>query len=195
MVWGLMIPAGIKRMWFTEDPWPPIVAAGLAAVFFLFNWVRSGKTNALLIGVVCLTAMVGIFFLEQAIVTEPERIEQLVVQLADSVVAGDTDQALSYISKQSRELGSMVAGAMLAVTIEDDLSITDTTVEMLAQGSRAKIRFRANGTVNVKAAGLRNHYPSRWEVIWQRESGEWKIIKVVRLNIINGQEIGLLSGG
>jgi len=182
-------------MWFTEDPWPPMIIAGLAAAFFLFNWAKSGKTNALLVAIGCLAGVVGIYFLEQAIVTEPERIELMINELADAVVAGDTDQTLSYISKQSPQIGLMVAGAMATVTIEDDLSITDTSVEILAQGSRAKVHFRANGTGSVAAVGIRKHFPSRWELTWQRESGDWKIIKVVRLNVINGEEIPLLSRG
>lgn len=180
-------------MWFTENAWPPMLIAALVAVVCLVAWTRTGSVRNLLACVLCIAGVVGIYFAEQSIVTESERIEQLVGELADAVIAGNSDTAVSYISKQSPEIQLAVLGAMKMVTVDDDLSITDTSVDLLAQGSRAEVHFRANGTVSVAAAGFSNHYPSRWRVTWQREAGEWKIIKIARLNIIDGAEIGLLS--
>ena len=180
-------------MWFTENPWPPMLLCILGAAIFFFAWTRNGSMKSLFAGVLCVAATAGVYFLEQAIVTEPEVIEQLIGEVSDSVISGDVDKTLSYISKQSPEIGLAVMGAMKLVTIEDDLSITDSSVEMLSEGSQAKIHFRANGTVRVESANYRNHYPSRWEVTWQREANEWKITRIARLNVINGDEIGMLS--
>ena len=180
-------------MWFTETPWPTMMIFGLAALVMLLNWSRSGNSKPLFVGVLCLAATVGVYFLEQAIVTESERVEQLVFELSDAVISGNADKTLSYISSEWPDIKQTVTGAMKMVTIDDDLSITDIKTEMLPEESLAKIHFRANGTVRVPTANYSSHTPSRWELTWKRESGDWKIVKITRLNVINGDEIGLLS--
>lgn len=180
-------------MWFTEDPFPPMAIAVLLAITTLYIWMRNGKLASLLIGLCCIGSTVGIYFVEQAIVTEREEIESLTVELSERVTAGDVESTVGYISKQSPEIRAMIAGAMGMVTVED-VEITDTSVKITAEGSRAIIRFRANGTVFVKSLSSSQHSPTRWEVTWQRESDQWKIIKVDRLNVINGDRIGILAG-
>ncbi len=190
-------------MWFTENPWPPIGLCALVFAVFFIRWQLVRKRSCLYVMAACVASAVVIFFVERAIVTERERIEQSIRDLAwtfemesalyDTRSTPPADlsrvKTLSFISSQAPELQMVAWQALKLVRVVEPVRITDVKVTLLAQGSRAKTRFRANGTVELPD-GSRYYKPTYWEVTWQLEKKprpQWKIIEVVRLNIINGQ--------
>ena len=79
------------------------------------------------------------------------------------------------------------------VTRVENLRISDMDVTLLADGSRAKSRFRANGTVEVTGFGNVGHKPSQWMLTWQQEGGLWKVVDVERLDTITGEPLNRLD--
>jgi ketosteroid isomerase-like protein len=166
--------------WFTENPWPPIFILGLVVCVLVAVW-SSQKRGIWLVGVLAAVALaVGIFFIERSIVTERERIEQKVLELTDAFQKRDHDRTLSFISAQEPELRQMAESALETFTLENDLDVKDFDVRLFGEGTGAVSRFRANGTGS--GFGYSGHFASRWDVTWQKEGGDWKIIAVQRLN-------------
>ncbi|REJ79674.1 MAG: hypothetical protein DWQ34_19615 [Planctomycetota bacterium] len=173
-------------MWFTETPWPPIfilavIAACLAAAF------SATQRSVYLAGILVLALLGGgIYFIEKQIVTERERVEAAIYGVADAFQRRDVAETVGYISQNAVLLRLLVLSKLREVQVREDLRITDVSIETSNQDSRATSHFRANGTFAVAGYGDVGHQPTRWEVDWQKEGGEWRIINVRRLDPING---------
>ena len=70
--------------------------------------------------------------------------------------------------------------------------IKDVSVEVKNQNSLAVSKFRANGTVSARDLGS-SHVASLWEVTWQKEAGQWKIVHVQRWNPYKDEKMGILE--
>ncbi len=174
--------------WFTDDPWPAIFILVIAACVMLALWT-SQKRGIWLVGVlVMLSGAVALFFIEKAIVTEKEQVEQNVLDLTSAFARKDKDQTLSYFSEQARSLQNIATSALEWIDLPQGLDIKDMDVRMTNENTRAVVRFRANGTVSFRNLAS-SHAASRWEVTWQKEARDWKIIDVVRLNPLKEEKM------
>jgi hypothetical protein len=177
-------------MWFTETPWPPILIGSVLAVLLVAAWQATGRASHL-IGVAALAVLSGgVYLAERWIVTPAEEIEAAVYGLATSFQQRNLEACLDHISASAPLDRGLVAGAMNLVEVEDDLRITDLSVDMKAENSRGISHFRANATVSVKGFGNQGRQPTRWLLTWQREAGRWRVIRIQRLNTITGEPIG-----
>jgi ketosteroid isomerase-like protein len=179
-------------MWFTETPWPPIFLLGIVACVLLALWY-SQKRAVWLFGVIVVVAScVAIYFIEQAIVTDAERVEENVRQLVAAFQRKDRQATLSHFSVGARELRIAVDRALDLVDITR-VSVKDVDVRLVAQGSQALSHFRANGTGTLAGLGGSTEFASRWELTWQKEGDVWKIVEVRRLNPIKEEEMSMFD--
>lgn len=167
-------------MWFTENPWPPIFILAILACVLGAAWLSQRRGIWLIGAALALGGCGAIFFVERGIVTEGERVETNVLQLVSAFQKKDRPATLAFFSKQAPKWRDVAERALDTVKVEDDLDVKDMSVRLFSEGSQAVAHFRANGTVEYK--GMRAHQPSRWELHWQKEGTDWKIIDVVRLS-------------
>lgn len=180
-------------MWFTETPWPPIVIGLVAAVLLFAGWF-STRRGMLLVGAGLLVMICGaVYVVEQRIVTEAERVEQLVLDLTSAFQKKQDQRVLEMFSPTATDLRRTVKTAMDMITVQEDLRITDLSVQLRAQNSRAISHFRANATISLGSHGGMGHHPSRWEITWQREADQWRIIRIERLNPVSGEPVFLFD--
>lgn len=170
MVVCLVAAAALFTAWYGGRRAKPLIAAGMMA----------------LLGA-------GLAVADHAIVTPAERVESAVYGLTTSFQQQDLDRTLSYVSARQIGLRTMIAAGMKLVEVEDDLRVTDMQVELSAGNSRATSHFRANATLDSPIYGNLGRRPSRWLLTWQLEEDEWRVIKVQRLNPINGDEMHVLA--
>lgn len=175
-------------MWFTENPWPPVIILALIACGMVAAWSSQKRAAWLAGAVVLLIGCVGIFVLEEAIVTEGERVEANVRDLAWSFQKKDRDKVLGFFSPQAADLRGVIKEALDSVDVKDDLDIKDMEVRVYGGGAQALSHFRANATVSWKGLNV-GHQPSRWELTWQKEGDDWKILDVQRLNPIKNEKM------
>ncbi|MFO1019522.1 MAG: hypothetical protein U0903_02300 [Planctomycetales bacterium] len=180
-------------MWWQENPWPvACVGFGLALVFAIV-WTRSMRRGWLLAVAGALLIACGAFALDEMTVTGREKMEQEVRELCFAFQRNELVQAQSYISDQAPEWKGRMKEAMDLVQVDTDLTVRDINAEFIGEGT-AKTKFRANATVKIRRGESLGRQPSMWELTWQKEKEVWKIIKVVRLDPINGKrELGLLE--
>ena len=79
------------------------------------------------------------------------------------------------------------------VTLTKDFHIKDLEVTVEANGQTVKAELRANGTLKVNQSDMITRVFSRWKTIWKRVGSQWKLAEVIRLNPVNGQEMGILE--
>ncbi|MBX3439452.1 MAG: hypothetical protein KF861_18330 [Planctomycetaceae bacterium] len=141
----------------------------------------------------CAAGIIATYAVEQLIVTDRERIEAALHEMAAAFERRDRDAVLSSISPQQDELRTMVSRAFETVTAVDHLHLTDVSVDVTSQGTRATSHFRANGRFQIALYGDIGHRATRWSFSWQREAGEWRIHRIQRLNPITGEAIDLFA--
>jgi len=189
-------------MWFTETPWPPIIGLCFVGVLLFLGWM-SQRNTGFLAGVALCLALCGIvFFVEQQVVTERERVEQRLLDFAvafqqDSlrkglvnlVVPGPEPATLSYIGASADSTKRMAEAALSYVDLPEAVRISDVRTTMSNSDSRAVTQFRASATVKAGSDSDGVHYPTRWELTWQREKGDWKILRATRLHFNTGEAL------
>jgi hypothetical protein len=181
-------------MWFTETPWPPMVLFVVAAIGCAWMWGERRRSWWLVGMTGCVALAIGVLVFERSITTPAEQIQQHLMELASAFQDQDEAAMLSFVSPRAEKLRNQIRLGLATVSRVGHLRITDTNVTLLAEGSRAKLHFRANGTFELAGGfGDVGHRPTRWVMTWQQEGGIWKAIDVQRLNTITGEPIGMLS--
>ena len=192
-------------MWFTEDAWSPIILCMVVGVIFLIAWSTSQRPRYLIaIPVIAILAVV-IYFAERAIVTDREHVEASLLDLIntfveESQVIGTSGnevppdtKCLEFFSAQNVTDRARVSAALVFVSVNDDIRVTDVSIKLTNENTRAITHFRANATFS--ATGLDGGYhPSRWELTWQKEGDEWKVTRTKYLNIMTGDEQRIPGG-
>ena len=177
-------------MWFTENPWPPMLLAGLASLVCFGLW-NSDRRNLYLVSAFVLLGIVGaVYAVERAIVTDGEKLQSEIAQLCDQFRKRDP-ATLDHFSATATDLKALCKTAMETVEIRDDLRLTDFHTRFTGQNSRASVHFRANATISVM--GFSGHHPFRCILDFQKEGGAWKIVDVQRLDPIKGDKIGIME--
>ena len=187
-------------MWFTETPWPPILIFCVFGVLLFLGWVSQRKTGYLAGVALCLALCGLVFVVEQQIVTETERVEQRLLDftaafqrdslqrgLLNAVIGGGPElESLKFL--QGDEVRRLATHALDLVDIQDDVRISDIRTKMSNKDSRAITQFRASASVTVSGFNAVRQ-PSRWELTWGKEDGEWKVLRATRLNFMSGQPL------
>ena len=181
-------------MWFTETPWPPIIGLAALAAGFAAAFISTQRARYIMPILLLAAVAIVVYVVEQQIVTERERVEQSITDVAAAFQRRDVDGTLAHFSEHAILLKGLVMTALAAVQVQDDLRITDVSIAMRNADSRASSHFRANGTFDVVGYGTVGHQPTRWNVDWQKEAGEWRIIKVERLDPVTGEPMDPFEG-
>ena len=135
-------------MWFTETAWPPIAIGVVLALALVIVWSIT-RRKAYLVGTAGLAlACVGIYFAEEQIVTEAEKVEAAVYDVTGAFRDDDLERTLSYIAPSQDAMRLTVTAANAMFDVEEDLRITDVRVETRANDTLAVSRFRANATIS-----------------------------------------------
>jgi hypothetical protein len=178
-------------MWFTETPWPPFFICSVIAAACFAHWHVHRQPRQLYLAGAFLALGGAVILVERLIVTEKERVADQVFGLARAFEAGDAPRCVDFFSMQDAEDRALVQTAAAAARIVGSIRITDMSVQMSSAESRATTTFRASATVNY--LGREQHGATRWELTWQREGGDWKIIRIRRLHFVGEGEIPPLS--
>ncbi len=98
---------------------------------------------------------------------------------------------MTFFSPQDQADRQLVGQAAGMVQIEGPIRISDLSIDMSSTESRAVATFRASATAKFQGRSDRGH--TRWELTWQREGNDWKVIRVRRLKFIGEGEASPLS--
>lgn len=177
-------------MWIAENPWPAMIVASLAALVCFGLWKNDRRQLYFNLAVAFLCMTGGIYAVERAIVTEGERLQQDVVQLCDQFRHKDL-KVLDHFSDSAPELKELCKSAMELVKVHDDLRLSAFETKLSGNDSRADVHFRANGTIT--AENISAYHPFRCILGYQKEAGQWKIVRVERLDPINGTKMGVMD--
>src|SRR5262245_58945015 len=179
--------------WFTENPWPPVFILGIAASVMVVVWTSQKRGDWLIGAVTAVIGAVAVFCVENAIITEGERVEQHIRDLVEAFVHGDRERVTSFFSVKAPDLRSLALRGLDLVEFPSGIDVKDMSFRMSNENSRAISLFRANGVVAVKGLGAQQQMASRWQVTWQKKGNDWKIVEVVRLHPYKDESMQILE--
>jgi hypothetical protein len=174
-----------------DNPWPVVLVLLCVAVGFGFSWIGSRKTYALSVALIALGLASGIYAWSISVET-PSKV--IVKNLHDMVAAfknHDVPKTMSYFSKQA-DVPVLLEELIKNVEVRGDIRITDVSVKFTQQNSLGTLHFRANGGFTYRGISVES-YPTNWELDWQREGKEWKIVQIRRLHFMNGTPVDFQS--
>lgn len=182
-------------MWFTETPWPPLAIIGLVGALFLWMALQTQRGKWLVAVGVSVVLALAVWFIERAIVTPGEQVEQHLLSLVDAFQKNDEPATLKYISAgpNSLSLVALVKLANAAVDIDPDYRITDVQIQTQANDTAATSHFRVNATLRLPTQGNLGRKPFRFNGKWRIESGEWRLVEIEELDPINGKVLNRLD--
>jgi hypothetical protein len=180
-------------MWFTEDPWPPLMILALLAIVFGIAWNATHRGLYLFItaGLIALGGLV--FIVEELIETKSEQVEARVYALANAVVDGDPAKVISFISPEAKGLREEIGSGMEEVDVDEGLRITDVEVTMDDSATQAKTHFRANGMGTLRKT-FSHAFTTRWNVTWKKEGETWRIVQIEQLELYKDEVINEWKG-
>lgn len=175
--------------YLNDNPLPlMMLLAAVAVAAFL-----SGSPKGRGISAVCVLLGVGLFFLEQALISPAEEVEAQLETMLQHFKDEDLDAIGSQISDKSPELTTIAESGLELVDISEGFRIKSVDVSFDDSGTVATAMVRANGSVTLKHGGGGGHAPTYWKTEWQPEDGQWKMRTVMRLNPTTGEEMGYLA--
>jgi hypothetical protein len=178
-------------MWFTETPWPPFIILSIISAGFFALWYAQRRPRQLQASIAFLALGGLVIIVEQLIVTESERVEANVYALVRAFEAQDGDRCAGFFSAEDPTDRDLVRNAAHSVHVDGSVRVTDLSVQMSSAESRAISTFRASATVTYQR--MEGHGYTRWELTWQKEANEWKIVRVRRLKFVGEGEMPPLS--
>lgn len=176
-------------MWFTENAWQPMLLFTLLAMIAGMVWYRRLQSRYLIAMVCCLVMVAATWVIERSVVTARERVHDSVVGIVTAFQQRDLDLTVSYVSNQAEDLKTLIGTAHNLVEVKDDMRLTAIETELLNQNTRAKSKFRVNATIKALHGDYTGYQPTHWEMTWQLEEGEWRMINLLKLDPITGNVI------
>lgn len=171
--------------------WPLFFLCLILGAALLAQWLLQRGRRQIIAAAIFLAAAAAIFLTDRFIITETKRVQANIFDLAAAVQARNVERCLTFISESDTADRQLVGQAARMVEIQGPIRITDLSINMSSAESHAVSTFRA--TADVKFQNLTNRYPTRWELTWQREANDWKIVRVRRLQLIGDQETAPLA--
>lgn len=176
--------------YLSDNPVPLILLLVAAAVVALLLGSAKGRGIAGL----CLFAAVGLFFLEQYLVSPSEKVALQAEEMLQNFKDRNVEAITSQISSGRQELVDVARSGLKLVDISESFHIQRCEVTVSDDQTRATARIRANGSVTPRGqGGGGQHIPTMWATEWKPEDGQWKLTSVMRLNPANGDEMGYFS--
>ena len=176
--------------YITDNPLPLLILiAALAGVSFLSGVPRGKTFTAVLLLLGC-----GVYFLEQYLVSPGEEVEHELHVMLDHFKSENLNGITAQIAAESQALAEIAKQGLELVDLSDTFQIRsiDVTVDDAAVSAIAMVR--ANGNVTLPHHGGATHrIPNFWRTEWKAEDDSWKLVRVTRLNPVNGTEMGYFS--
>lgn len=174
------------------------VLCGVLALAGFGLWSTRRTWGPLIVMFVALGLSGASFVIDALVETPSEKVASNLYDLVDAFQKQDSARTLGHFSQQPKVLPikAMVQAALKTVQVKDDVRVSDVSVKLMAEESQAIVHFRANASVSLGMAGIGDvgYQPSRWELTWQKEAGEWKISEVQRLDPITGKPLAFFGG-
>ncbi len=174
--------------YLSEDPWPLAVFLGSAALIALVALKFTQQGRYLIGAGVALALALAVLGIERAWVTDAERIEAVVYDLAGAVEASDADRVLAILAPEvSLVIGDdTLSSQLLLVLLRERLSNTQLDFVQISHLTAHAGALSRTGTAEFQARAM-GSYPiqptsTRWSLGFREVQGSWKVTRITPVN-------------
>lgn len=181
-----------------EDPTYPLIALALAALLLLVGLQVTQQGKFLVWAGVVLGAAVALFVVERLVITDAERVEAVIYELADAVARSDVDAVASFLApevtfgRQTRPNGIVSIKLLLPLLARvhfDVLRVRQLQTQAGSQTKRGSAEFKvtASGTGD-PGGGFGNNQPFavanlEWSLGLREVAPQvWKVTRITPIN-------------
>ena len=176
--------------YLTENPLPGIIILGSIAVIAWISGTQYGKR----ISLVCIACSVGLYFLEQALVSTGEEVEATVVEMLEHFKKEDINAIRQQIADKDPELVGLSERGLELVDFRPNFQVKSTETTISPDQKTVTAYIRANGQVDVAVSGAgTRHVATYWKTTWIQQNSQWKLEDVTRLNPTDGAEMEIFG--
>lgn len=176
--------------YLNENPLPGILILACVAIVAWLSGSQAGRRISLL----CIALSVGLYFLEQFLVSTGEEVEAAVAEMLDRFKDEDLQSITNQIADQDPVLVGLAEKGLKLVDLSPEFYLKSTETSVSDDEQTVTALVRANGRVTISiAAGGSRHVATYWKTVWIRQDSKWKLKAVTQLDPTNGDEIGMFS--
>jgi hypothetical protein len=162
---------------FVESPWPTVMLVVVAQVILSLVFLRTGRWWAIVAMAVVLVLAAGMLYLERAIVTDTEQVEDTLHEIAESLEANDAPSVLAQIAPECPRRAE-VEQALDRVTIRSASVGPDLQVRLspltTPPSATAYFTGRIEGKDN-RGTIPYDHFARKFKVRLERRGDRWLV--------------------
>jgi hypothetical protein len=178
--------------WLYENPLPELLICGVLATACLILALQKQR-SVLLLGVLAFLLLGGgLWMVDRGVKSDREAVQDALYDIVAAYQRKDEAGTLKHISPQAGQLRNLAIRSMSVLTVEDDLRITDVSINFSNENSIARSHFRVNASVTLTGFGSQRS-ATRWEAEWQKTDQGWLMIDIHELDILTGQTTNYLE--
>lgn len=178
-------------MLLAENPLLLSIVLGILAVALVYGWLQSGRKPLVYAGLFAAALIPIVWVVAENWVTDRERIEQLIGEVADAVEANDHDRALAIIGDEATKQQAAGELPQWIFTQADVGNIRSIQIIENTMPLEADVDMTVKVEVSSKRGSIQNmRVPRRLMLTFQKrgpetaEYGGWKVTSYRHLPII-----------
>jgi hypothetical protein len=179
-----------------EDVWRILWVIGLAELTLAIALVVTRRGKYLMAMGAVATAGLLLVIIERLWVTDRERIEQIVADMAVAVEHEDAAALVRHLGPNCRfgQLGrgeiEQLAQTALRQVQFDQIHLTQRRVDVYRIRRQARVQFVALSEGSASGTPI-NRYPTGWVLLFdQTNAGTWQVSKIERIDPVTGRPGG-----
>ncbi|TWU03127.1 hypothetical protein [Neorhodopirellula pilleata] len=183
-----------------ESPLVVSIALGVLSAALIYGWLQTGKKPLAIIGLVLAVCVPLAWVIAENWVTDRERIEQLIHEVADAVEANDHPRALSVIGDESTRRQAAGELPQWEFSQADVGNIRSIRVIENTLPVQAEVEMTVKVTVSSKRGSIQNiSVPRRLNLTFEKrgldssDHGGWVVTGYRHFQIV-GNADGFTSG-
>lgn len=185
-------------MWFTEDAWSPIIVCVVIGAIFFIAYLQTRRKKLLYGVALSLVLIITLFFVEKTIQTDQEQVNERLAELITTLseesqsakrgVRPQNIRCYDFFTEDNVTDRALIAYGITGYSISE-VRMPSIETTMSSDNKTATTDFRANGTYGTNRSG--GHFSTRWEVVWEKVGGDWKINETRMKDPVSGKSIAM----
>ncbi|TWT82885.1 hypothetical protein CA13_43480 [Planctomycetes bacterium CA13] len=173
-----------------EQPLVVSLILGLLGVLLLYGWLQTGKKPPAIVGLVFLLLIPFAWVIASHVVTDRERIEELIYEVATAVEAEDYEKVYAFIGDPEALRRARVELPIYDFDMAKVNSIRRITLVPSSDPLEADVDMTVKVDVSMTSGAMRHMRGPRRIILKLQKTGqdEWKVIQYQHLPIAGGPD-------